>query len=439
MSSVRANQWHLLDVADIGALDPTLSVSVVIPTRDPGERLGRLLLSLAKQTYPSELLDIVVVDDGSEPALELSADAGGVAVQVVRREDDGRFGAGAARNAGAAAATGDVIVFLDSDLLVGPEAIETLVRWNHAAPHAMVTGVLGFFDDEPLGDDTLRSAISDGSIASLLEPHLSDDQVWREKTFTRTFDLTEDAADLFRIVVGAVMVISRDLHISLEGLRELGLRGIEDTEYGYRAHNAGALLVLDRSAPLWHQGRRHFDSGKAATTRKEREPLMVDLLPVAGFRTTCASPPTVPTVVVDLTGNVAADDTAAAVLAASDSTVACVVEHAGADAVDRRVVDATTLTARDRAAAAFQATIADGVRIRNGAFDEACSRMREDGIGVLHLLDDVGTEIGWIATSRALGRARLLGAHDDDLLRIAGEAFGEWWLPGDELGFTTAG
>ena len=70
MSSVRANQWHLLDVADIGALDPTLSVSVVIPTRDPGERLGRLLLSLAKQTYPSELLDIVVVDDGSEPALE---------------------------------------------------------------------------------------------------------------------------------------------------------------------------------------------------------------------------------------------------------------------------------------------------------------------------------------------------------------------------------
>ena len=62
--TVFQNQWHCLDVPAIGDWSPTAKVSVIVPTRDSPNRLSSLLQSLAHQTYPSDLLEIVVVDDG---------------------------------------------------------------------------------------------------------------------------------------------------------------------------------------------------------------------------------------------------------------------------------------------------------------------------------------------------------------------------------------
>lgn len=104
-------------------LDPALapSVSVVVPVRDRVFELGRLLTSVARQTYPGEKVETVVVDDGSsgEAIRRLASARGAVYVRL----PDSR-GPAAARNVGAAAASGDFVAFVDSDCVALPEWLE---------------------------------------------------------------------------------------------------------------------------------------------------------------------------------------------------------------------------------------------------------------------------------------------------------------------------
>ena len=96
-----------------------LSCSVVIPTHDRPDTLPLAVRSAARQVPPP--LEIVVVDDASEPAADAAAlhrVAGDVPVRVVRREEPG--GASVARNTGLQAAAGEWVAFLDDDDLFLP-------------------------------------------------------------------------------------------------------------------------------------------------------------------------------------------------------------------------------------------------------------------------------------------------------------------------------
>lgn len=89
---------------------PVPTVSVVVPARDAAATIGATLAGLAAQDHaPGE---VIVVDDGSADATVALAQAAAVVTRVVRTTGDGP---GAARNAGAAVATGDVLAFLDAD------------------------------------------------------------------------------------------------------------------------------------------------------------------------------------------------------------------------------------------------------------------------------------------------------------------------------------
>src|SRR5580765_7581696 len=46
-------------------IDPSVKISVIIPARNEEKNIGKLLSSLEKQTYPSSLFEIIVVDDHS--------------------------------------------------------------------------------------------------------------------------------------------------------------------------------------------------------------------------------------------------------------------------------------------------------------------------------------------------------------------------------------
>ena len=111
-------------------------VSVVIAAYEEGRHVEACLESLSEQTYPH--LEVVLVDDGStDGTAEIAARLPGV--RVLRQA---HLGAAIARNLGASASGGDILVFLDADMLFPPPFIEHLV-----AP-ILEEGVTGTFTKE---------------------------------------------------------------------------------------------------------------------------------------------------------------------------------------------------------------------------------------------------------------------------------------------------
>src|SRR5262245_35020483 len=108
------------------------SVSVVIPAYNAERTLGSVIGALQEQQPPPA--EIIVVDDGSTD--RTGAIAAGLGARVI--ESDGARFAGGARNRGWEAATGDVVVFLDSDAIPCPDWGAGLARALEEYPGAIV-------------------------------------------------------------------------------------------------------------------------------------------------------------------------------------------------------------------------------------------------------------------------------------------------------------
>jgi len=108
-----------------------IRVSVIIPCKDRSDLLGRALRSVRRQVEAGcdFELEVIVVDDGSEPALD---PADGQVDRLVRHETN--LGASAARNSGVEAASGDVIAFLDSDDLWHSDKVARQIAFLQQAP-----------------------------------------------------------------------------------------------------------------------------------------------------------------------------------------------------------------------------------------------------------------------------------------------------------------
>lgn len=89
-------------------------ISVILPVRNEARCIGLLLEQLLRQTYPAERYEILVADgrssDGTRAAVEAIARTASVSIRVV---DNPGIRSGAGRNAGVAAASGDILVFID--------------------------------------------------------------------------------------------------------------------------------------------------------------------------------------------------------------------------------------------------------------------------------------------------------------------------------------
>ena len=116
-------------------------VSVVIPTRDRPDLVVAAVRSARGQTYDN--VEIVVVDDGSQPPLELPSDLADE-VRILRL--DPPTGPGAARNAGVAASGGSLLAFLDDDDTWRPEKLARQVELLVASDEQRVAAVECGFD-----------------------------------------------------------------------------------------------------------------------------------------------------------------------------------------------------------------------------------------------------------------------------------------------------
>ncbi len=255
-TSVQYNDWLQVAVEPRDTFTPTLPVSVIIPYyQTPVEILERTLAALEGQIYPRDLFEVLIIDDGSQPPLA-SPPSTALDIRVVRQERCG-FGLARARNTGARAASHNILLFLDSDMLAEADWITMHARWHHAVSDALTLGMRNCVAIDGIDAETIRHR--KGSLHDLFVDQ-SMDSPWIEGVSLRSRDPLSRTDDLFRETTGGNFGIGATFYWSVGGFDESFTRyGAEDTEFGYRAYTRGGLLVPVRETLAWHSGRWQED------------------------------------------------------------------------------------------------------------------------------------------------------------------------------------
>ncbi len=140
-------------------------LSVVIPYFNAERTISRTLASVYSQSLPPA--EVIVVDDGSrESAVEsLSALQENYGFRSIRQENTGLSGA---RNAGVAAASHDLLAFLDADDLWKPRYLETLVPFFDMPDTGLVFSRLEWIDQDDQFLGVTNKVVPDPSLERLL-------------------------------------------------------------------------------------------------------------------------------------------------------------------------------------------------------------------------------------------------------------------------------
>ncbi|MEV4563018.1 glycosyltransferase [Nonomuraea sp. NPDC049419] len=254
----------------LGAWSPALSVSVVIPARGGQDKLDLTLAALAAQTYPEHLMEVLVVDDGSDPPIRLP-EIRPFNTRLVRVRDG--WGISNAVNTGAKAADGEIIQRLDSDMVACREHIEALARWHHETDYLVTIGMKKFVDAPPVTPEQVFLAGHLGELFDLETAVASS----TEATIAKTDGLRK-SRNPYHVCTGPTFALPREVFHAVGGLDPTVARG-EDTEFSYRLAMHGVVFVPDMDAQAVHLGlpSQHRDRERAV---RAVEPFLAHRIPL---------------------------------------------------------------------------------------------------------------------------------------------------------------
>ena len=218
------------------------TVSVIVPYYQAKKKLDLTLESILKQDYPKDLTEVIVVDDGSDPPL-LKEDLPDGVILFTQHKDG--FGAARARNNGALIATGDILVFVDCDMVLSRNNISTHAMWHQNACNLYTTLCNIRFVDEYNGNvDGIENAPYHQA------KHLMN-LLYREKRNSLI-----DHQYILSNPPGPNFAIRRNSYWYTKGQSELFKHwGLEDTHFLYRAYAHGLSIVLITDAYGIHVGK----------------------------------------------------------------------------------------------------------------------------------------------------------------------------------------
>ncbi len=234
---------------------PDMAVSVVICTRDRPGDLTRCLASLARCTPPPA--EVIVVDNaprGQATAQAVRAFPG------VRYVAEDRPGLSHARNAGARAATGEIIAFTDDDVELPEDWIARLSAPFADAEVACVTGLV--LPASLASDAACLFEFEIGGFGKMLLRRRFDGSFLRTSWWR--------PPDVWKMGAGANMAMRRAVFTEV-GLFDprlgAGASGCsEDSEFWFRLLRAGHVCLYDPAAVVFH----HHRGDRAGLVRQLR-------------------------------------------------------------------------------------------------------------------------------------------------------------------------
>jgi glycosyltransferase involved in cell wall biosynthesis len=129
---------------DSGTLKTAPFLSLIVPAYQAAEYLEATLPAIADSVLPRHDWELIVVNDGSDE--ETGSVAERYADRVIRLPGKPR-GPSYARNRGSEVATGDVLVFLDADVRVGPDTLSKFAELFRSDPE--LAAAFGSYDAYP--------------------------------------------------------------------------------------------------------------------------------------------------------------------------------------------------------------------------------------------------------------------------------------------------
>lgn len=226
---------------EAGVNEPIDRLSVVVPTYNRRERLHRVLSALAAQ-HVDVPVEVVVVSDGSTDGTDefLRGDLP-LPIRPVFQDNQGPS---VARNAGIDHATGDLIVFIDDDVVVEAGALEA-----HLDAHRR------------LGD---RMVV----IGPMLDPvdiELLPWVRWEQRQLAKQYD----AMNAGRFEATCRQFYTGNASVRREHLVALGgfdpeFRRAEDVELAFRMDDAGLGFHFEPAAVGRHYAERSYEAWRTA-------------------------------------------------------------------------------------------------------------------------------------------------------------------------------
>lgn len=205
----------------MGSAGDLPSVSVIIPMLNELGFIEACIDGIDVQTYPADLIEILVVDGGSTDGSRELVGRMAAADSRIRLLDNPRVLAAAAANVGIAEATTDVLCFLSAHGVAEPDYIELSVR---ALLETGAVGVGGRYCHEGLDPKSTAIGMAMASPFGMASPH----RVATERTSVDTISHP---------------VFLRQPLVDVGGYDETLLRN-EDYELNFRLRQAGGDLVF---------------------------------------------------------------------------------------------------------------------------------------------------------------------------------------------------
>jgi glycosyltransferase involved in cell wall biosynthesis len=231
-----------------------MKVSVVIPTYNRAEMLDSTLNSLVHQTFDIEQYEVIVVDDGSfDHTKAVCQNYKNMPNLSYLFQDDEGYRVSLARNKGIEVAKGEIIVFLDSGMVVGSNFVAAHHNEHGDQAVAVIGYVFGY--DQSLEENGLPAYVNvwepDKTISTLMSNnHLLD---VREHVYRGIAD------DLMSIPSPWTLFWTTNVSVPASAIKEFGkfdtdfkTWGIEDVEFAYRMFKGGLSFKLSRDACGFH-------------------------------------------------------------------------------------------------------------------------------------------------------------------------------------------
>ena len=230
-----------------------MKLSVIIPTKGRHQIMATTLASVIESTRHLDA-EIIIVNDSKSEQVQVPHAAN------IRIFDNPKTGVAAARNFGFRNSTGELILFLDNDIIICRESVDHICKLHDRHPHAC------FNLNWEYSDETLRKISSHPFTRFLSSFQMTSFKGWYNDPSWRDNQLFESKS-----IASFHLSISRDDFERSGGYNEaFPMAGFEDYDFPIRLKKAGVAFYIDSRLAVCHNEIDRLDLENWLTHQQNR-------------------------------------------------------------------------------------------------------------------------------------------------------------------------